>query len=199
MDSSINEVNWSHCRYDAKISRDLYWGVGLYQFTSCFSQPSHWHISRSCKVNQGQGKHGGRKTDQPQEETVHSESLPLENVSRLRSEQLMREVLSTLEAHCGIGTDWVDVMPDSLRRDVGSVFERNKRKSIDEHMAEEMHMLWMHMERLLWNDFVTTIKGDCWYYLIGQCARGSYWCNLSLSILLDITSRCFFLNTNHVP
>ena len=63
-----------------------------------------------------------------------------ETVSRLRSERLMEEVLSTLDAHCGtIGSETIQApSPDSLNSAVRSVFERNQRKSIDEHMAEDM-------------------------------------------------------------
>lgn len=77
---------------------------------------------------------------------LHRECTPytqnhylFENVSKLRTERLMNEVLSTLTHHCGTGAKMQqEASPDNLQLAVRTIFETNQKKSVDEHMAEEM-------------------------------------------------------------
>ena len=61
-----------------------------------------------------------------------------ENLSKLRSERLKEEVLSTIRAHCGTGSEMKQICPDDLLSAVNNDFDRNQKMSLDDHLAEEM-------------------------------------------------------------
>ena len=59
-----------------------------------------------------------------------------ENLCKLRSERLMDEVLSSISGN--YGNETISVHPSSLVSMIKNIFERNQKRSIDDHMVEEM-------------------------------------------------------------
>eukprot|EP00804_Cyclotella_cryptica_P029618 CCRYP_019043-RA/>CCRYP_019043-RA protein AED:0.03 eAED:-0.02 QI:0/0/0/1/1/1/3/0/737 len=61
-----------------------------------------------------------------------------ENVCKLRSQRLMDEVLSAIKGQYGTGTFNVHVVPHALSSMIKNIFEKNQRRSVQDHMTEDM-------------------------------------------------------------
>ena len=77
-----------------------------------------------------------------------------ENLSKLRTQRLLDEVLSSVALHSGADSN---VSTETLSLDIQSIFERNQRQSIDDHMAEEMLNALDSYGKVAFKRFVDTV------------------------------------------
>ncbi|KAL7541336.1 hypothetical protein ACHAXR_010826 [Thalassiosira sp. AJA248-18] len=93
------------------------------------------------------------------EQTPYTQNHYLfENLSQLRTQRLMDEVLSSVVTHCGSGnTDSADDITSAIQQ----IFERNQKRSIDDHMAEEMQNALDSYGKVAFKRFVDTVPMIC--------------------------------------
>ena len=84
-----------------------------------------------------------------------------ENVSKLRSQRLMDEVLAAISGTCGEGASQVVVVPSSIHSNIKNVFQRNQKKSVDDHMAEEMEHALNSYGKVALKRFVDNVPMIC--------------------------------------
>lgn len=94
-------------------------------------------------------------------EFVNREKVPYtqdhylyENLSKLRSQRLMDEVMQVIE---GTGSNENAAVSTAVR----NVFERNQKKSVDEHMAEEMQHALNAYGKVAFKRFTDTVPMIC--------------------------------------
>jgi len=81
-----------------------------------------------------------------------------ENLSKVRTQCLMDEVLSSVVTHCETEKK---VSTDDLTSAIQHIFERNQKRSIDDHMAEEMQNALDSYGKVAFKRFVDTVPMIC--------------------------------------
>lgn len=81
-----------------------------------------------------------------------------ENLSKLRTQRLLDEVLSSVALHGGIDNK---ASTDDLSSAIQGIFERNQKRSIDDHMSEEMHNALDSYGKVAFKRFVDTVPMIC--------------------------------------
>lgn len=84
-----------------------------------------------------------------------------ENVCKLRSQRLMDEVLSAIKGQYGTGTANITVNPASLLSMIRNIFERNQRRSVQDHMAEEMQTVLNSYGKVALKRFIDNVPMIC--------------------------------------
>jgi len=79
-----------------------------------------------------------------------------ENLSKLRTESLMEEVLSSVHQHTDDNTSNSD-----LASTIQLIFERNQKRSIEEHMSEEMQNALDAYGKVAYKRFVDIVPMIC--------------------------------------
>ena len=107
-----------------------------------------------------------KDTERKLMEFVQREKVPYtqdhylyENLSKLRFQRLMDEVMQAIE---GTNSDGDAVAPSrDVSAAVRNVFERNQKKSVDEHMAEEMQHALNAYGKVAFKRFIDTVPMIC--------------------------------------
>jgi len=93
------------------------------------------------------------------EQTPYTQNHYLfENLSKLRTQRLMDEVLSSVVTHGGNAND---ASTDKLAASIQGIFERNQKRSIDDHMAEEMQNALDSYGKVAFKRFVDNVPMIC--------------------------------------
>ena len=107
-----------------------------------------------------------KETERKLLEFVHREKVPYtqdhylyENLSKLRSQRLMDEVMQVIEGTSS--NEDAAASSHNLSTAVRNVFERNQKKSVDEHMAEEMQHALNAYGKVAFKRFTDTVPMIC--------------------------------------
>mmetsp|Transcript_17053 Transcript_17053/g.36039 ORF Transcript_17053/g.36039 Transcript_17053/m.36039 type:complete len:642 (-) Transcript_17053:169-2094(-) len=82
-----------------------------------------------------------------------------ENLSKARTGRLMEEVLSSVATHCG--SDKKEDVANDLTTAIQQIFERNQKRSIEDHMAEEMQNALDSYGKVAFKRFVDSVPMIC--------------------------------------
>lgn len=85
-----------------------------------------------------------------------------ENLSKLRTQRLMDEVLASVSLHCNLQEKApTESLTDNLSSAIQNIFEMNQKRSIDDHMAEEMQNALDSYGKVAYKRFVDSVPMIC--------------------------------------